>query len=107
MDVVRIPLVAYHVTTFREKCFSMTIERIKRRIERLLDQVEQAADSKNWQEVHDLSRETLALDRGNADAVAFLEMAPKTCLGSQPRQPPPERRPPSPRWRPPPKRPRL
>ncbi|MCH2318154.1 MAG: hypothetical protein MK524_17595 [SAR202 cluster bacterium] len=85
----------------------MTTERIKRRIDRLLDQVEEAADSKNWQEVHDLSRETLAVHRENAGAVAFLEMAPRTCLGLQPRQPPPQRRPPSPRWRPPPKRLRL
>ena len=85
----------------------MTTERIKRRIERLLDQVEEAADSKNWQEVHDLSRETLAVHRENAGAVAFLEMAPRTCLGLQPRQPPPQRRPPSPQWRPPPKRLRL
>jgi len=85
----------------------MTTERIKRRIDRLLDQVEEAADSKNWQEVHDLSRETLAVHRENAGAVEFLEMAPRTCLGLQPRQPPPQRRPPSPRWRPPPKRLRL
>ena len=65
----------------------MTTERIKRRIERLLDQVEEAADSKNWQEVHDLSRETLALDSENADAVAFLEMA-GDMLGSSTPQPP-------------------
>ena len=65
----------------------MTTERIKRRIERLLDQVEEAADSKNWQEVHDLSRETLALDSENADAVAFLELA-GDMLGSSTPQPP-------------------
>ena len=65
----------------------MTTERIKRRIERLPDQVEEAADSKNWQEVHDLSRETLALDSENADAVAFLEMA-GDMLGSSTPQPP-------------------
>ena len=53
----------------------MTPERIKRRIERLLDQLEEAADIEDWETVQRLSRQVVALDRENADAAAFLEMA--------------------------------
>ena len=53
----------------------MTTERIKRRIERLLDQLEEAADIEDWETVQRPSRQVVALDRENADAVAFLEMA--------------------------------
>ena len=53
----------------------MTAERIKRRIERLLDQIEEAADIEDWETVQRLSRQVVALDRENADAAAFLEMA--------------------------------
>ena len=61
----------------------MTTERIKRRIERLLDQVEEAADSRNWQEVYDLASEVTDLDEENADALAFLRMAERK-LGAAP-----------------------
>ncbi|MFP6565664.1 MAG: serine/threonine-protein kinase [Dehalococcoidia bacterium] len=64
----------------------MTTERVKRRIERLLDQVEEAADIENWEAVQRLSRQVVALDRENADAVAFLEMA-GDMLGSSTPQP--------------------
>ena len=53
----------------------MTTERIKRRIERLLDQIEEAADIEDWETVQRLSRQVVALDREHADAVALLEMA--------------------------------
>ena len=53
----------------------MTTERIKRRIERLLDQLEEAADIEDWETVQRPSRQVVAFDRENADAVAFLEMA--------------------------------
>ena len=53
----------------------MTTERINRRIERLLDQLEEAADIEDWETVQRLSRQVVALDRENADAAAFLEMA--------------------------------
>ena len=53
----------------------MTAERINRRIERLLDQLEEAADIEDWETVQRLSRQLVALDRENADAAAFLEMA--------------------------------
>ncbi len=78
MDVVRIPFVAYHVTTFQEKCFSMTTERIKRRIERLLDQVEEAADAEDWETVQRLSLQVLDMDEGNVDAQTFSRMAERS-----------------------------
>jgi uncharacterized protein YpiB (UPF0302 family) len=53
----------------------MTTERINRRIERLLDQLEEAADIEDWETVQRLSRQVVAIDRENADAAAFLEMA--------------------------------
>ena len=72
----------------------MTTERIKRRIERLLDQVEEAADSRNWQEVYDLASEVTDLDEENADALAFLRMAERR-LGAAP-APTPASEPPTP-----------
>ena len=52
----------------------MTTERINRRNERLLDQLEEAADIEDWETVQRLSRQVVALDRENADAAAFLKM---------------------------------
>ena len=67
----------------------MTTERIKRRIERLLDQLEEAADSRNWQEVYDLASEVTDLDEENADALTFLRMAERR-LGVAPAPTPTE-----------------
>ena len=53
----------------------MTNERINRRIERLLDQLEEAADIEDRETVQRLSRQVVALDRENADTAAFLKMA--------------------------------
>ncbi|MFQ6026849.1 MAG: serine/threonine-protein kinase, partial [Dehalococcoidia bacterium] len=53
----------------------MASERLQRRIERLLDQIEQEADQQNWQLVHDLADEVLGLDPENGDALAFLSAA--------------------------------
>ncbi len=52
----------------------MASDRIQRRIERLLDQIEQEADQQNWQRVRDLAAETLEFAPDNADAT-FLEVA--------------------------------
>ena len=49
----------------------MATERIQRRIERLLDQVEEAADQGDWETVRSLAQQVLALDPENADAPAF------------------------------------
>ena len=53
----------------------MATERLQRRIERLLDEVEEAADQQDWDTVHRLARQVLALDPDNIDAPAFLNVA--------------------------------
>ena len=50
----------------------MASERIQRRINRLLDQVEEAVDRLDWEEVRSRAQAVLALDPENADAVNFL-----------------------------------
>jgi len=42
----------------------MATERFPRRIDRLLDQIEQAADQRDWQKVHQLTEDVLAVDLG-------------------------------------------
>ena len=53
----------------------MPSERVQRRVDRLLDQAEEAADSREWPIVLECVDSTLALDPGNEDAQAFREMA--------------------------------
>jgi len=53
----------------------MASDRIQRRIERLLDQIEQEADQRNWQLVLELSKEVLGFAPDNHDAKAFLSVA--------------------------------
>jgi len=53
----------------------MASDRIQRRIERLLDQIEQEADQQNWQRVRDLAAEALEFAPDNADATTFFEVA--------------------------------
>ena len=53
----------------------MPSDRIQRRIERLLDEAEEAADQRNWEEVGRLSRQVLALDGDNEDAPALISAA--------------------------------
>ena len=55
----------------------MTSERIQRRIERLLDQVEEAANQEKWEAVCRLSRQILVLDSDNADA--RTNVSPRSC----------------------------
>ena len=61
----------------------MTTERIKRRIERLLDQVEEAADAEDWETVQRLSLQVLDMDEDNVDAQTFAKMAERS-LGAAP-----------------------
>ena len=49
----------------------MATERIQRRIDRLLDQVEEAADREDWEAVQRLSRQVIVPDSDNADARTF------------------------------------
>ena len=53
----------------------MATERIQRRIERLLDQVEEAADREDWENVHGLAQQVLDLSPDNVDANTFLAIA--------------------------------
>ena len=53
----------------------MATERIQRRIDRLLDQIEQEADQQNWQRVRDLAGEVLEFAPDNADATTFFAVA--------------------------------
>ena len=48
----------------------MASERIQRRIERLLDQVEEAMDQLDWESVREYSQAVLRLDPENSDAQA-------------------------------------
>ena len=50
----------------------MASERVQRRIDRLLDQIEQAMDNLEWATVKDCAQAVLALDANNADAASFL-----------------------------------
>ena len=53
----------------------MVSERIQRRIDRLLDQVEEAMERLDWSSVRDCPKSALGLDAANNDAIAFLTSA--------------------------------
>ncbi len=53
----------------------MASERIQRRLERLLDQIDEAEANGYWESVHDLALDVLAIDAENAEAKAYLEAA--------------------------------
>ncbi len=53
----------------------MTTERIRRTIERLLDQADAAAVVGEWSIVADFAERVLAIEPGNVDAQAFVVMA--------------------------------
>ena len=61
----------------------MASDRIQRRIERLLDQIEDEADRQNWPNVIDLAKEVLGFAPDNVDAQAFLHVAEER-LASEP-----------------------
>ncbi|MCI0824856.1 MAG: protein kinase, partial [Chloroflexi bacterium] len=50
----------------------MASERVQRRIERLLDQAEEAMDRLDWESVRDIVKVVLGLDPENSDALVFL-----------------------------------
>ncbi len=56
----------------------MASERIQRRVERLLDQIEQEADQQNWQRALDLAKEVLRFAPDNTDAKTFIAVAEET-----------------------------
>ena len=53
----------------------MASERVRRRLERLLDQAEEAMDLLDWETVRGCSEAILALDTENNDALAFRAAA--------------------------------
>ncbi len=50
-------------------------DRMRRQVERLLDEAEEAIRARDWSRVHECARDVLALDPANADAVGFLAAA--------------------------------
>ena len=53
----------------------MASERFQRRIDRILDQIEDAADRRDWRVVHQGPQDILIFDPENADAMNFLAAA--------------------------------
>ena len=53
----------------------MVSDRARKRIERLLDQIDEAADQKDWSLVREHAKDVLALESGNPDAQEFLTAA--------------------------------
>ena len=65
----------------------MASDRFQRRIDRQMDQIEEAADQRDWQGVRELSNDVLLADAGNSDAQNFLALAERA-LSSSPTIPP-------------------
>ena len=61
-------------------------DRSQRRIDRLMDQIEEAADQRDWQRVRELSKDVLLANAGNSDAQNFLALAERA-LSSSPTTP--------------------
>ena len=58
----------------------MPSERVQRRIDRLLDQADEALESGDWQDARERATAALRLDPGNEDALAF-QAAAEDALG--------------------------
>ena len=63
----------------------MLSDRVKRQIDRLLDEVEQAIAQGDWAAVSDQAQSVLRLDPENADALAYLAAAQREPGSSDPR----------------------
>ncbi|MEE8421504.1 MAG: serine/threonine-protein kinase, partial [Dehalococcoidia bacterium] len=62
----------------------MPTERMQRRIDRLLDRGEEAADRRDWDEVGNLADEVAALDAENEDAKQLAELAARMSGAGRP-----------------------
>jgi hypothetical protein len=62
----------------------VTSERIQRRVERLLDDIETAADARDWPRVQEVAEDILRLDPGNVDALAYLAAARRDTAQAEP-----------------------
>ena len=69
---------------FQLSCRPMASERVQRRIDRLLDQAEEAVDALDWERVREVSESVLVMDAGNEDANSFLAVAVHHIDGSEP-----------------------
>ncbi len=61
----------------------MVSERAKRRIELLLDRIDEASDADDWEAVRERAKDVLALDPDNADGKTFLAAAERRLAGSE------------------------
>ena len=62
----------------------MASDRFQHRIDRLLDQIEEAVDLRDWETVSQLAQDVLVLDPGNGDANNFLGAAQRALGTSSP-----------------------
>ncbi len=53
----------------------MASERMRWRLERLLNQIDDAESQGNWESVSDLAQDALGIDAHNIEAIAYLEAA--------------------------------
>ena len=57
-------------------------DRFQRRIDRILDEIERAADQRDWTKVCQLAQDVMVLEPDNADAIKFLAAAERGAGGS-------------------------
>ncbi len=65
----------------------MATERLRRRVEQLLDEAEEAISQHNWEVVRGHAQSVLALDPANADGLALIEAAERAAANSSGPQP--------------------
>ena len=65
----------------------MASDRIKQQIERLLDNLEEAVEQRDWQLVRQLAEDVLVLDPDNVDAPPYLSAAERALGPKQPEEP--------------------
>ncbi len=68
----------------------MASERVQRRIERLLDQLDEAESQGNWESVRDLAQDVLEIDPDNTEAGAYLRSSGRRleAVTATPNEPP-------------------
>ena len=59
----------------------MVSERAKRRIELLLDRIDEVSDADDWEAVRERAKDVLALDPDNADGKTFVAAAERRLAG--------------------------
>ena len=60
----------------------MATERLRKRIEHLLDEAEEAISQHDWEVVRGHAQSVLALDPGNPDGIALIEAAERAVRAS-------------------------